>query len=219
MIPASVGSNRFAVLADDDVDLMTEDPPAPASMASEERIARPSRARPIQRSTRRRRRVEGRHRETDAVQVPPVPRASDDDGRVAILDGGENEALEELPEPADPIHSFDFLRRKLRAGFNVLDGVSLPEIFARRAVVMRSVAKCFRGAYVAAVRVSIFEILDGEALGNIQCEVCGWKLFFLLPRLLFSPLRGGLVDAEVSRARGVVQRRRLGSIHSRKQRD
>ena len=42
----SVGSNRFAVLADDDdVDIVTEDPPAPASMASPERVARPNRAR------------------------------------------------------------------------------------------------------------------------------------------------------------------------------
>ena len=29
--------------------------------------------------------------------------ADSDDDRVAISDGGENEALEELPEPADPI--------------------------------------------------------------------------------------------------------------------
>ena len=60
---------------------------------------------------------------------------------------------------------------------------------------MRSIPKCFRGAYVTAVRVSIHEILDGKASGNIQREVCGWKLFFLLPRLLlFRPLRGGLVS-------------------------
>ena len=52
-----------------------------------------------------------------------------------------------------------------------------------------------RGAYVTAVRVSVHEILDGKASGNIQREVCGWKLFFLLPRLLlFRPLRGGLVS-------------------------
>ena len=114
--------------------------------------------------------------------------------RVAISDGGENEALEELPEPADPI-PFDLPRRNLRALFTVLDGVSLPEIFARRAVVMRSIQKCFRGAYVAAVRVSIHEILDGKTSGNIQREVCGWKLFFLLPRLLlFRLLRRGLVS-------------------------
>ena len=113
---------------------------------------------------------------------------------MAISDGGECEALEELPEPTDPI-SFDLPRRNLRAGFTVLDGVSLSEIFARRAVVMRSIPKCFRGAYVAAVRVSIHEILDGKASGHIQREVCGWKLFFLLPRLLlFRPLRGGLVS-------------------------
>ena len=67
--------------------------------------------------------------------------------------------------------------------------------FARGAVVMSSIPKCFRGAYVAAVRVSIHEILDGKASGNMEREVCGWKWFFLLPRLLlFRPLRGGLVS-------------------------
>ena len=67
-------------------------------------------------------------------------------------------------------------------------------------MVMKNIPKCFRGAHVAAVRVSTHEILDGEASGNIQREVCGWKLFFLLPRLLlFRPLRGGLVsEAEVT---------------------
>ena len=35
--------------------------------------------------------------------------ADSDDDRVAISDGGENETLEELPEPADPI-SFDLTR-------------------------------------------------------------------------------------------------------------
>ena len=207
----SVGSNRFAVLADDDEDIgiVTEDPPAPDSMASGERIARPSRARPIQRSIRRRLVLRGVTERTDAVQVPPGPHvihsamagpddppsdADSDDDRVAFSEGGENEALEELPEPADPI-PFDLLRRNLRAGFTVLHGVSLPEVFARRAVVMRSIPKCFRGACVAAVRMSIHEILDGKASGNIQREVCGWKLFFLLPRLLlFRPLRGGLVS-------------------------
>ena len=82
--------------------------------------------------------------------------------------------------PADPI-LFDLPRRNLRAGFTVLDGVSLPEIFARLVVVMRSIPKCFQGAHVTAVRVSIHEILDGKASGNMQQEVCGWKLFFLLP--------------------------------------
>ena len=206
----SVGSNRFAVLAHDDVDIVTEEPPAPVSSSSGVRIARPSRARPIQRTTRRRLVLRGVTERTDVVQVPPDPHVEfsavaglddlpsdadlDDDERVAIPEGGEVEALEELPELADPI-PFDLPRRNLRAGFNVLDGVSLPEVFARRAVVMRNIPKCFRGAYVAAARVSTHEILDGKASGNMEREVCGWKLFFLLPRLLlFRPLRGGLVS-------------------------
>ena len=98
---------------------------------------------------------------------------------MAISDGGESEAQEDAREPVDPI-PFDFPRRNLRAGFNYLDGVSLPEIFARPA---------------SAVRVSMHEILDGKESGNVEREVRGWKLFFLLPRLvLFRPLRGGLVS-------------------------
>ena len=58
---------------------------------------------------------------------------------------------------------------------------ALPEIFARRALVMRSIPKCLRGVYVGAVRVSMHEILDGNESGNVEREVCGWKLFFLLP--------------------------------------
>ena len=60
---------------------------------------------------------------------------------------------------------------------------------------MRSIPKCFRGAYVATIRLSIHEILDGKTSGNMEREVSGWKFFFLPPRLLlFRPLRGGLVS-------------------------
>ena len=82
---------------------------------------------------------------------------------------------EQVGEPVDPI-PFDLPCRNLRAGFHVLDGVSLPEIFARRASVMRSIPKCLRGAYVGAVRVSMHEILDGKESGNVEREVRGWKL-------------------------------------------
>ena len=81
---------------------------------------------------------------------------------------------------------------------------------------MRSIPKCLRGVYVGAVRVSIHEILDGKESGNVEREVRGWKLFFLLPDLLlFRPLRGGLVSkTEVARAHDIVQRRRLGPTSS-----
>ena len=69
---------------------------------------------------------------------------------------------------------------------------------------MRSIPKCLRGACVGVVRVSMHEILDGKESGN------GWKLLFLLPRLLFFvvqafEVRFG-VEAEVARAHAVSQR-------------
>ena len=123
---------------------------------------------------------------------------------MAITDGGENEALEELPEPADP--PFLTLLKGICVQGYVLNGVSLPEIFAKRAVVMRNIPKCSRDAYVAAVRVSIHEILDGKASGNIQRKVCGWKLFFLAAQVVVGQVFEGRsgVEAEVTRAHGLV---------------
>ena len=59
---------------------------------------------------------------------------------------------------------------------------------------MRSVPVVLSGAFRAAIRVSMQEILNGvEAHSDVRAER-GWKLFMLLPRmLLFRPARGGVV--------------------------
>ena len=75
---------------------------------------------------------------------------------------------------------------------------------------MSSIPKCFRGACVAAVRVSIHEILDGKASGNIQREVCGWKLFFLL--LESNSIAEAGTQAAVRKHRQHVQRRHFSEI-------
>ena len=148
LIPASPGSTPqsvqdlqpFAVLADDDEDLdggstrasfhgqWREDCETKQGIRSEvhqetvgvKRRHREDRCRPSStRSTCQ------SHRNGRPGRVPSD--ADSDNDRVAISDGG-SETLEELLEPADPI-PFDFPRRNLHAGFTVLDGVSLPEIF------------------------------------------------------------------------------------------
>ena len=83
---------------------------------------------------------------------------------MAISDG-ESGAQEQVREPVDPI---PFDQRFSRGGLWV----------------MRSIPKCLRGAHVGVVRVSMHEVLDGKESGNVEREVRGWKLFFLLPRLL-----------------------------------
>ena len=71
-----------------------------------------------------------------------------------------------------------------------LDAVDLHEVFELRARVMRSVPVVLSGAFRAAIRVSMQEILNGvEAHSDVRAER-GWKLFMLLPRmLLFRPAR------------------------------
>ena len=83
------------------------------------------------------------------------------------------------------------------AGFASLDEVDLAEVFEVGACVMKSIPKFMRGAYRWAMKVSLQEIQRGSAANNSTVETRGWKLFFLLPRLLlFKPLRGGLSPFE-----------------------
>ena len=52
----------------------------------------------------------------------------------------------------------------------------------------------FRGAYRSAMRLALEEIELGTAAGDDRRRCQGWKLFFLLPRmLLYKPVGGGLV--------------------------
>ena len=123
--------------------------------------------------------------------------------------GQESEAdTESLPGAASvvetvevPEHTVDSdpipMERRLRAvsgAFASLDAIDLREVFELRARAMRSVPVVLRGAFRAAIRVSMQEILNGvEAHSEVRAER-GWKLLMLLPRmLLFRPARGGVV--------------------------
>ena len=109
---------------------------------------------------------------------------------------GSDVEVEEVVEAtihSDPIPMEPRVRAPAVA-FASLDAVNLNEVFQLRARVMRSVPFVFRGAYRMAIRVSMQAIISGvEAQSDVQTER-GWKLFFLLPRmLLYRPGRGGLV--------------------------
>ena len=53
---------------------------------------------------------------------------------------------------------------------------------------MKSTPKFVRGAYCAAMRIALQEIVEGSEAQNEERQCRGWKLFLLLPRmLLFRP--------------------------------
>ena len=59
---------------------------------------------------------------------------------------------------------------------------------------MKSVPYFLRSGYRAAVRLALEEVVSGCDSGDVVKQERGWKLFFLLPRMLLSrPCRGGLV--------------------------
>ena len=81
----------------------------------------------------------------------------------------------------------------LRAAFLLLDQVNLADEMKERASVMKSVPKILRGPYRIAMRTALEEICGGHRSQEGVRQERGWKLFFLLPRmLLHRPARGGL---------------------------
>ena len=116
--------------------------------------------------------------------------------------GQESEAdTESLPGAASevetvevPEHTVDSdpipMERRLRAApgaFASLDAIDLRQVFELRARVMRSVPVVLRGAFRAAIRVSMQEILNGvEAHSEVRAER-GWKLLMLLPSFFGQP--------------------------------
>ena len=59
---------------------------------------------------------------------------------------------------------------------------------------MKSIPTFMKGAFRGALKVSLEEIKRGRADRNEEATMRGWKLFFLLPRMLLSrPPRGGLI--------------------------
>ena len=121
--------------------------------------------------------------------------ATDDeamDGSMASDDVEDNE----LPvvEPVAPLLPSVAAQR---ADLNHLDHWDMDEIFARRASVMKTVPRFIWGSFRIALRVVLAEIVNGAARRlELQLER-GWKLFFLLPRMMLhrSP-REGLIGRE-----------------------
>ena len=142
---------------------------------------------------RRRRRlvlVSGRERESDTESIENVANTSDEDG---LSEGDPQGAAVEPSAVEDPVE-LDLRPSQFTAGFRVLEGVSLVEIFHRRACVMRSVPIIVRGAYRMAMRIALQEVVTGRVQNSEARVSRGWKLFTLLPRLLLHrPPRGGLV--------------------------
>ena len=99
--------------------------------------------------------------------------------------------VEVVVEEEVPIVDFR-LSAAFHHGFASLDDVNLEIEFRHRATVMRCPPKFLSGAYVSAMRVAMQEIRVGR----------GWKLFFMLPRMLLQkPGRGGLVPKSKLRER------------------
>ena len=59
---------------------------------------------------------------------------------------------------------------------------------------MKSIPSFIKGAFRGAVNTSLEEMKRGQSVRNEEATTRGWKLFFLLPRMLLSrPPRGGLI--------------------------
>ena len=105
---------------------------------------------------------------------------------------GTDVAPEEIEE--EPAIDFPVHQRAVRVALQDLDECELGTLFESRAHTMRTVPFFLRGAFRAAMRMSMEEIVSGWNLHDEVKQERGWKLFFLLPRMLLSrPCRGGLV--------------------------
>ena len=107
-------------------------------------------------------------------------------------------AVEEVDERVPDVRISPAIREALVA----LDRIHLPDVFRRRATVMRVPRKMFRGAYCAALRLAMNEVRVGRREFNVLKQERGWKLFLLIPRLLLHrPARGGLIPRRKLRER------------------
>ena len=91
-------------------------------------------------------------------------------------DRGDGEVVEEaIPTEARP--------RIVNIGLEART-VDLSEEFHQRPHTIRSVPFTMRGAYRVVMQGAL-EIIEGRHRRNVVKEERGWKLFFLIPRLLF----------------------------------
>ena len=125
-------------------------------------------------------------------QEAPLGEWDSDTDSIGGASGVEVEDVLE-PLPVQPVIFEAGVRAPTRA-FASLDAVDLSDVFASRPRVMRAVPAVIRGAFRAAVRVALQEIVSGEEANNNLRIVRAWKLFLLLPRmLLLKPARGRAV--------------------------
>ena len=61
--------------------------------------------------------------------------------------------------------------RRIREGFASLDDVDLMQLFRRRGHVMRSVPQVMKGAYTAAMHISMEEVLRSKQVHDVEVEV------------------------------------------------
>ena len=98
-----------------------------------------------------------------------------------VLPRGESEFIRDI--------LFVPQRRSMAPGFASLDMVELEEqVYEVRALAMKSVPNFVKGAFRRVLKISLEEILRVQVAGNEEVTIKGWKLFFLLPRMLLCRL-------------------------------
>ena len=135
---------------------------------------------------------ESPHSHPDVELLEEALGSIDDTESVAVQDLGsevgedETFALASVPDPL--VMATRGWTPAVRAALVWLDEVHLDAVFIRRAVVMKIVPKFLRGPYRSAMQLAMEEALHE----NDHRRERGWKLFLLLPRLLFfRPARVG----------------------------
>ena len=89
--------------------------------------------------------------------------------------------------------------------FESSNSIDLREVSERKAVVMKVPPRFLKGAYCATLRMAMIEVRHGRLDRNVERQLRGWKLFFLVLRLLLHrQARGGLISKNKLRERFVA---------------
>ena len=132
--------------------------------------------------------------ESDGVADHPNPDdvgVSDTESVGGASSASASEESSDIVEPSLVLRDVRENSREMMAALVALDAVDLGTMFARRAVVMKSVPHFLRGAYRGAMRIAMEEATQPD----LRRSERGWKLFLLLPRmLLHRPGRGGNIS-------------------------
>ena len=98
-------------------------------------------------------------------------------------------AVDEVDERIPDVRISPAILEALR----MLDAIHLPDVFRKRATVMKVPPKFLRGD-CPALRLAMNEVRAGRQESNVLKQVRGWKFFLFIPRLLLNrPKRGGLI--------------------------